>query len=57
MSDDPSSGDDLVVELLELAGLDSQYAGSLVANHRRRLVDRLLRVGKIDQETADYLLS
>lgn len=48
---------DSVIELLDLARLDSPYTPSLLSQHRDRLVRKLLDSHRIDQETADYLLS
>ena len=56
MSDDKKINN-LVLELLDLTNLDSPYAPNLVNQHRRKLVHKLLENGRIDQETADYLMN
>lgn len=57
MSTDHGSVDESVIELLDLAKVESPFAPSLVTDHRRRLVRKLLQENKIDQDTADYLLT
>ena len=47
---------DSVIELLELANINSPFTNDLLHDYRKRLVDRLMSGGKIDPETADYLL-
>lgn len=44
------------VELLELSRLDSPFTPELIAQHRRRLVQRMVDTNKIDTETAASLL-
>ena len=44
-----------VIELLELAKLDSPFSKHLVDLHRKRLVKKLLNDHKIDSEMASYL--
>jgi len=45
-----------VIELLELANINSPFTRDLLDDYRQRLVDRLVDGGKIDQEMADYLM-
>ncbi len=43
---------DSVIELLELANLDSPFVPNLVRQHKRRVVSSLLADDKITQEEA-----
>lgn len=47
--------DESVVELLELANVDSPYTSQLVNRYCVRLTKRMLKAGKIDEETAQHL--
>ncbi|MFC1749083.1 hypothetical protein ACFL2V_09790 [Pseudomonadota bacterium] len=54
-TDDPV--DQSVIEFLDLARIESPFTPNLLTNHRRKLIQKLLKSNKIDQETADYLLT
>ena len=47
--------DTSIVELLELANVDSPYTSQLVNKYCVRLTKKMLRSGKIDKETAQHL--
>ena len=57
MEENPQLVNDSVVEFLDLARLDSPYTPDLLSQHRARLVEKMLKSNRIDQATADYLLS
>lgn len=47
--------DKSVLELVELANVDSPFASQLVNRYCRRLARRMYRSGKIDYSTAKHL--